>query len=169
MGLPGALRMVGAKRCRRLYQTGTFLAYSTVSHSGIYLSLFISIRWNPGNGPPDAPVPTAGACGPQLRGRRLEFHMGALAPRFLAACGAFLGLLSVVLIPTCRAQSPNLSGRYECIQVRQHQTVSACSAAPLILKSDGRFELRGWEGSYLVNGEWVVLSDSLLKARARIR
>src|SRR5258707_1498623 len=38
----------------------------------------------------------------------------------------------------------------------------------LFRSNDGRFELRGWEGSYLVNGEWVELSDSLIKAKARI-
>jgi len=43
-----------------------------------------------------------------------------------------------------------------------------CKSAPLILKTDGHFELRGWEGSYLVNGEWVELSDSLIRARAKI-
>jgi hypothetical protein len=36
------------------------------------------------------------------------------------------------------------------------------------LKNDGRFELRGWEGSYLVTGEWVELSDALIKTRAKI-
>ena len=49
-----------------------------------------------------------------------------------------------------------------------HGKVIPCTAAPLILKNDGRFELRGWEGSYLVNGQWVELSDSLIKAKARI-
>ena len=44
-----------------------------------------------------------------------------------------------------------------------------CKAAPLILKNDGHFELRGWEGNYLVNGEWVELSDSLIKTRAKIQ
>jgi len=47
--------------------------------------------------------------------------------------------------------------------------VIACNAAPLILKNDGRFELRGWEGKYLVSGEWVELSDSLIKTRAKIQ
>jgi hypothetical protein len=77
-------------------------------------------------------------------------------------------LVACLLIPMSRAQSANLSGRYECVQVKQHQAVSSCTAAPLILKNDGHFELRGWVGSYLVNGEWVELSDSLLKARAKI-
>jgi len=49
-----------------------------------------------------------------------------------------------------------------------HGKVIPCTAAPLILKSDGRFELRGWEGSYLVTGEWVELSDSLIRAKAKI-
>src|SRR5579885_258776 len=43
-----------------------------------------------------------------------------------------------------------------------------CTAAPLSLKHDGRFELRGWEGKYEVSGEWVELSDSLLKTRVKI-
>ena len=67
-----------------------------------------------------------------------------------------------------RAQTVDVSGRYQCIQVKVQNRVVACTAAPLILRNDGRFELRGWEGSYLVNGQWVELSDSLLKARGKI-
>jgi hypothetical protein len=90
------------------------------------------------------------------------------------SCATSLVKLSVALIaallflPASHAQGANLSGRYQCVQVRVKQKVEACSAAPLILKNDGHFELRGWEGSYLVNGEWVELSDSLQKARAKI-
>jgi len=72
------------------------------------------------------------------------------------------------LLPASHAQTTNLSGRYQCVQVKLLEKVVACTAAPLILKGDGHFELRGWEGSYLVNGQWVELSDSLLKARAKI-
>jgi hypothetical protein len=89
----------------------------------------------------------------------------------LATCSLKL-LIAVVatlaFLPASRAQTADLSGRYQCVQVRVHQKVEACSAAPLVLKTDGHFELRGWEGSYLVNGEWVELSDSLQKARAKI-
>ncbi len=53
-------------------------------------------------------------------------------------------------------------------QAKVHGKVIPCKAAPLILKNDGHFELRGWEGSYLVNGQWVELSDSLIKTRAKI-
>ncbi len=72
------------------------------------------------------------------------------------------------LIPPCHAQTVDISGRYQCAQAKVRGKVIACKAAPLILKNDGHFELRGWEGSYLVNGEWVELSDSLIKTRAKI-
>jgi hypothetical protein len=83
--------------------------------------------------------------------------------RFLAAAAALLPVL-----PASRAQAVDVSGRYQCAQAKMHGKVIPCTAAPLILKNDGRFELRGWEGSYLVSGEWVELSDSLIKAKARI-
>jgi hypothetical protein len=62
----------------------------------------------------------------------------------------------------------DVSGRYQCAQVKVNGKVAPCKAAPLILKNDGRFELRGWEGSYMVNGQWVELSGSLVKTRAKI-
>jgi hypothetical protein len=81
-----------------------------------------------------------------------------------------LALVAVVLflIPTVQAQKIDVSGRYQCVEVKVKGRAVACTAAPLILKNDGRFELRGWEGSYLVNGEWVELSDSMVKARVKI-
>lgn len=82
----------------------------------------------------------------------------------------FLPVAAVLIlaIPSSYAQTVDLSGRYQCAQAKMHGKVIPCNAAPLILKNDGRFELRGWEGSYLVNGEWVELSDSLIKAKAKI-
>jgi hypothetical protein len=38
----------------------------------------------------------------------------------------------------------------------------------LSLKSDGRFELQGREGVYLVTGSWVELTGTILKSRAKI-
>jgi hypothetical protein len=70
--------------------------------------------------------------------------------------------------PTSQAQTIDVSGRYECTHAKVHGKEIPCKAAPLILKNDGHFELRGWEGSYLVSGGWVELSDSLIKTRARI-
>jgi hypothetical protein len=76
--------------------------------------------------------------------------------------------LSAALIPAANAQTLNLSGRYRCAQAKVRGKVVPCTAAPLTLKSDGKFELRGWEGSYLVNGEWVELSDTVVRSRAKI-
>ncbi len=105
---------------------------------------------------------------PQLRDLDVEIPMGhvRVALRLLR----FLPSAAVLLltIPSSYAQTVDLSGRYQCAQAKMHGKVIPCNAAPLILKNDGRFELRGWEGSYLVNGQWVELSDSLIKAKARI-
>jgi len=76
--------------------------------------------------------------------------------------------LLLVLTPASPAQGANVSGRYQCVQAKMKGKVMACNAAPLILKNDGKFELRGWEGNYQVTGAWVELSDSLIKTRARI-
>jgi hypothetical protein len=109
-----------------------------------------------------------GNAGPQLRDLDVETLMGygrvALSSaRTLAAAAILFSFL-----PASNAQTVDLSGRYQCAQAKMHGKVIPCTAAPLILKNDGRFELRGWEGSYLVNGEWVELSDSLIRAKARI-
>jgi len=105
---------------------------------------------------------------PQLRDLDVEIPMGyvRVASRLLR----YLPLTALLLmaIPSGYAQKVDLSGRYQCAQAKMHGKVIPCNAAPLILKNDGRFELRGWEGSYLVNGQWVELSDSLIKAKAKI-
>lgn len=76
--------------------------------------------------------------------------------------------LFVALTPAAKAQTPDVSGSYQCTQAKVKGKVYICNAAPLILKNDGHFELRGWEGTYMVEGQWVQLSDSLTKARAKI-
>jgi len=105
---------------------------------------------------------------PQLSDLDVEIPMGhvRVALRLLRILPPAAVLL--LLIPSSYAQTVDLSGRYQCAQAKMHGKVIPCNAAPLILKNDGRFELRGWEGSYLVNGEWVELSDSLIKAKAKI-
>jgi hypothetical protein len=79
-----------------------------------------------------------------------------------------LGALSVICLPSSHAQTVNVSGRYQCASAKVQGKTVPCSAAPLILKNDGHFELRGWEGNYLVTGEWVELSDSVVRSRAKI-
>ena len=76
--------------------------------------------------------------------------------------------LVLVAIPSAHAQVMTVSGRYQCSEARVAGKTVACSSAPLTLKTDGRFELRGWEGNYLVDGEWVELSDSQVRSRAKL-
>ena len=78
----------------------------------------------------------------------------------------------LLLAPACKAQTiptaDEMSGSYQCTEVKVHGKVLPCNAAPLKLKNDGHFELRGWEGTYMVDGQWVQLSDAMTKARAKI-
>ncbi|MDP9337527.1 MAG: hypothetical protein M3P45_01525 [Acidobacteriota bacterium] len=85
----------------------------------------------------------------------------------LALLSSFL-LAITVLVPRAPAQSVDVSGRYECAAAKLAGKVIKCTAAPLTLRHDGRFELRGWEGTYLVTGDWVEMSDAMIKARAKI-
>ena len=79
-----------------------------------------------------------------------------------------LALILFARTPACPAQTTDVSGRYQCTQAKVQGKRIPCNAAPLILKNDGHFELHGWEGNYMVSGQWVELSDSLIKTRAKI-
>ncbi|HEY2822803.1 MAG TPA: hypothetical protein VGJ06_17290 [Candidatus Acidoferrum sp.] len=79
-----------------------------------------------------------------------------------------LAALTFVTIPAAQAQVMTVSGRYQCAEARVAGKTVPCSSAPLTLKTDGRFELRGWEGSYLVMGDWVELSDQIVRSRAKM-
>ena len=79
-----------------------------------------------------------------------------------------LAVVLSALTQACPAQTTDVSGRYQCTQAKVQGKIIPCTAAPLILKNDGHFELRGWEGNYMVSGQWVELSDSLIKTRAKI-
>ena len=83
---------------------------------------------------------------------------------------ALLATLSLPLVSPSHAQTEavNVSGRYSCATAKVQGKVIACNAAPLTLKTDGKFELRGWEGNYLVTGDWVELSDNVVRSRAKI-
>ena len=66
------------------------------------------------------------------------------------------------------AQSVQVAGEYVCAEAHVAGKTLPCKAAPLNLKSDGKFELQGREGEYLVNGNWVELNGEVLKSRAKI-
>lgn len=115
-----------------------------------------------------APVLSTRVRRPQLRGLDVEIPMGRVrvARNFLR----FLPLAALLfaLASASPAQTADVSGRYQCTQAKIQGKLIPCNTAPLILKNDGHFELRGWEGSYQVTGAWVELSDSLIKTRAKI-
>ncbi len=67
-----------------------------------------------------------------------------------------------------KAEGRDVTGEYECTEAKVAGKSVPCKAAQLSLKSDGRFELEGREGRYLVAGNWVELTGTLLKSRARI-
>jgi hypothetical protein len=91
--------------------------------------------------------------------RRLAQHAARLAP---------MVALTFLAIPAAHAQVMTVSGKYQCAEAHVAGKTVPCSSAPLTLKTDGRFELRGWEGNYLVDGEWVELSDSQVRSRAKL-
>jgi hypothetical protein len=72
------------------------------------------------------------------------------------------------LSSSARSQTINVSGRYQCAEAKVQGRSIPCNAAPLTLKNDGKFELRGWEGNYMVTGSWVELSDNVVRSRAKI-
>lgn len=79
-----------------------------------------------------------------------------------------LAVATLMAGTVARAQSAQVAGEYECTQALVAGKAVPCKAAPLSLKTDGRFELQGREGEYLVNGSWVVLNGTVLKSRAKI-
>lgn len=92
-----------------------------------------------------------------------------LSKRFQTSLWMVAGMGSVVLAcaPGSRAQSDDVAGQYVCSEARVAGKAVACTAPPLSLKTDGKFELQGREGEYLVSGNWVELNGTVLKSRAK--
>jgi hypothetical protein len=99
--------------------------------------------------------------------RTNPFTMNAMQPITMTRI-VLLAAFSLLALPASQAQTINVSGRYQCSAAKVQGRTVPCNAAPLTLKNDGKFELRGWEGNYAVTGEWVELSDSVTRSRARI-
>ena len=116
-----------------------------------------------------APVLPARVRVPQRSDLDVEIPMGPVRVHRSLVRFLPLAVLLLVLTPRSPAQKADVSGRYQCVQAKIKGKVMACNSAPLILKNDGKFELRGWEGNYQVTGTWVELSDSLIKTRAKIK
>jgi hypothetical protein len=83
----------------------------------------------------------------------------------------FAGIVGAGLLlsgDVAKAQGTDLTGEYDCTEAKVAGKSVLCKAAQLSLKSDGRFELQGREGQYMVAGSWVELTGNLLKSRAKI-
>ena len=79
-----------------------------------------------------------------------------------------IGLLALAWSGKATGQTNQVAGEYVCTEAHVAGKTVPCKAAPLTLKSDGRFELQGREGEYLVNGGWVELNGAVLKSRAKL-
>ena len=79
-----------------------------------------------------------------------------------------VGLCLMMWAGRSAGQASAVAGEYECAEAHVAGKTVPCKAAPLNLKSDGKFELQGREGEYLVSGSWVELKGTVLKSRARI-
>jgi len=74
----------------------------------------------------------------------------------------------VVLATGAAGREKQIAGEYACVEARVAGKSVPCRAATLSLKTDGKFELEGREGEYLVSGNWVELEGKVLKSRAKI-
>jgi len=96
---------------------------------------------------------------------------GSTSPAKNALLAMCAGVLLLAFAPAGRAQDQNkedVAGQYVCTEAHVAGKTVTCTAAPLSLKGDGKFELQGREGEYLVNGHWVELNGAVLKSRAKI-
>jgi len=79
-----------------------------------------------------------------------------------------IGLCLMMWAGKAAGQTSQIAGEYVCTEAHVAGKTVPCKAAPLSLKADGKFELQGREGEYLVSGNWVELNGSILKSRAKI-
>lgn len=96
---------------------------------------------------------------------------GSLSPARNALLALSAGILLFAFAPAGHAQTEikeDVAGQYVCTEARVAGKTVACTAATLSLKGDGKFELQGREGDYLVSGHWVELNGAVLKSRAKI-
>lgn len=79
-----------------------------------------------------------------------------------------VGACLLILAAGANGREKQVAGEYACVEARVAGKSVPCKAATLSLKTDGKFELEGREGEYLVSGNWVELDGKVLKSRAKI-
>ena len=71
-------------------------------------------------------------------------------------------------MPAANAQE-QLAGKYRCVKIEFNHQSGTCQSPPLILSSDGSYQIWGERGTYqVVNGQWLVLSHSKRRGMGHI-
>jgi hypothetical protein len=79
--------------------------------------------------------------------------------RIVRNCSLLLGFFAFCL--PVMADLDALSGEYQCAKIEVEGRVLRCASPPLILNSDGSYQIWGESGSYhVVEDRWLVLSHS---------
>lgn len=78
------------------------------------------------------------------------------------------GILLAV-VSTHAESEPSIAGTYRCTDAYVGAKKAPCGSPPLILRSDGSYRLQSDEGTYSVNGHWIVFSQSKKRLPARLR
>jgi hypothetical protein len=69
-------------------------------------------------------------------------------------------LMSCFCSPALHAQTA-FDGKYRCVRIEVGAQTQACQSPPLVLSSDGSYEIWGERGTYeVVQDQWLVLSHS---------
>ena len=77
--------------------------------------------------------------------------------------GGILAALSFLVVSPAHAQnkpSHQLAGTYRCDSVQVEGKKQRCTSPPLVLNSDGSYQLWNEQGTYMVLDKYVVLSES---------
>ena len=141
---------------------GLFRFIQTLSYQYVAFCLGLAGQLQRGGG--------SGRCTPlSKRVRRVpEVSMGWSNSLRKTAQLLAAGICLLLWAGKASAQTSEIAGEYVCSEARVAGKTVPCKAPPLSLKTDGKFELQGREGEYLVSGSWVELNGTVLKSRAKI-
>ena len=89
-----------------------------------------------------------------------------MRPRSLPIWGLLI-VVGLLGCPSLRAQS-QIAGTYRCTHFEVGKRSGRCISPPLTLWPDGTYRIWGEEGTYLVRGRWLVLSQAKKRGRGRV-
>ena len=85
--------------------------------------------------------------------------------------GGILAALGFLILPPAHAQDkpPHpLAATYRCDSVQVEGKKQRCTSPPLVLNSDGSYQLWNEQGTYMVLDKYVVLSESRKRGPGRL-